>query len=194
MRAAVTVRRPAVLLAVALAAGAAVVAGPAAGARPPLDEARLGPDGLGPVKIGMTTAQARAATSSRLRITQTSGSCAVLEQVGEYDGVHFILTDGVVRRATVGSTTSINFYNLTTRGVRLASSEEEVRSRYGRPFAAIRNVDAGGVDLVYRPRPKAQPTRRYVFTVGRLARIPGRYVSEMSVGELPEVRYPEACS
>ena len=53
-----------------------------AGAAPSLDDARLGPDGLGPVRIGMTVAQARAATSTRLRIGQRNGDCAVLAQAG----------------------------------------------------------------------------------------------------------------
>ena len=45
------------------------------------------------------------------------------------------------------------------------------------------------------PRPKKAPSRRYAFSVAPLGHgIVGRYVNEMTVGELPEVRFTEACS
>ena len=182
-------------LVLAALAAAAVGAAGAQGAPPSLDDARLGPDGLGPVRIGMTTAQAREATSSRLTIAQRNGTCAVLAQAGRYDGVYFILTSGVVRRATVESIESVNVFVTTLRGLRLASSEKRVRELYGRPFFAARDANSGGLEMVYRPRPKAAPARRYVFVTASIgSAIPGRYVSEMSVGDLPEARYQEACS
>jgi hypothetical protein len=147
------------------------------------------------VRIGMTLAQARAATSSRLTIAQRNGDCAVLAQAGRYDGVSFILTAGVVRRATIEATDSVNVSVTTTKGLRLASSERRVRELYGRPDFAARDADSGGRQLVYRPRPKATPARRYVFVTASLGSdIPGRYVTEMTVGDLPEARYSEACS
>jgi hypothetical protein len=143
----------------------------------------------------MTVAQARAATSSRLTITQRNGSCAVLAQTGRYDGVFFILTDGVVRRATVEATESVNVFVTTTRGLRLASSEKRVRELYGRPYSAARDPSSGGRQLVYRPRPKLAPGRRHVFVTASFGSdVRGRYVTEMTVGDLPEARYPEACS
>jgi hypothetical protein len=181
-------------LCAAAAAAAALAAAGSAGAAPSLDEARLGPDGLGPVRIGMTVAEARAATSTRLRITQRNGDCAVLAQAGRYDGVYFILTAGVVKRATVESTLSVNTFVRTTKGVRLASPEEQVRRVYGRPFFVARDPNSGGRELVYRPRPKVTPTRRLAFIVASLGGSRSRFVSEMSVGDVPEVRYSEACS
>jgi len=183
------------LTAAVAAAAALVAAGSAAGAGPKLDTARLGPDGLGPVKIGMTLDQARAATSSRLRVTQRNGTCAVLEQVGRYDGVYFLMTDDVIRTATISSTTSVNFYNLTTKGLRLVASQKRVRQLYGKPFFVAPDADSGGRTLLYRPKPKKAPARRYAFTVAPLGGgIIGQYVTEMTVGELPEVRFSEACS
>ena len=187
-------RRIAVLAALATL-GAAAAAAPGSGAPPSLSDARLGPDGLGPVRLGMTVDQARAATSSKLRITQRNGSCAVLEQAGRYDGVYFILTDGVVRTATISSTLSVNFYNFTTKGLRLISPEKRVRQLYGKPFFTSPDANSGGVTMLYRPKPKVAPKRRYAFGVAPLGGgIIGRYVSDMTVGELPEVRYSEACS
>ena len=105
------------------------------------------------------------------------------------------LDDGLVRRASVEMTESVNVFVTTTKGLRLASSEKRVRELYGRPFAAARDADSGGLELVYRPRPKVAPARRYVFVTASLgAGIPGRYVTEMTVGDLPEARYSEACS
>jgi hypothetical protein len=177
-----------ILIAVVAAAALALVAGQAGAARPTLDTARLGPDGLGPVRIGMTVPQARAATRSRLVITRRSGSCAVLERAGRGDGVSFLLTDGVVRAATVAVDTPLDLDVATTRGLRLISDEREVRRLYGAPFFTARDAEAGGLQLVYRPRPAAAPARRYVFTTGRFGALNGRYVVAMSVGELPEVR------
>jgi hypothetical protein len=182
-------------LCAAVAGAAALATAGGAGAAPSLDSARLGPDGLGPVRIGMTVPQARAATSSRLRITQRNGACAVLEKVGLYDGIYFILTGGVIRRASVESTLSVNWYTRTTRGIRLASSERRVRRAYGRPFFVARDANSGGLELLYRPKPSVAPARRIAFVTAPLdPLIPGRYVREMSVGDVPEVRYSEACS
>ena len=143
----------------------------------------------------MTVAQARAATSSPLRITQRNGTCAVLEKVGLYDGIYFILTSGIVRRASVESTLSVNWYTRTTRGIRCATPERRVRRVYGRPFFVARDANSGGLELVYRPRPQIAPARRIAFVTAPLGEdIPGRYVSEMSGGDVPEVRYSEACS
>jgi hypothetical protein len=57
-----------------------------------------------------------------------------------------------------------------------------------RPAVLLAVALAAGAAVLAGPAAGARST------VGRLARVPGRYVSEMSVGELPEVRYPEACS
>jgi hypothetical protein len=183
-------------LTAALSGAAALgAAGSAAAAAPALDTARLGPDGLGPVQIGMTLDQARAATSTKLRVTQRNGACAVLEQVGRYDGVSFLMTNDVIRTATVASTLSVNFSNQTTRGLRLVASEKRVRQLYGTPFFTVKDADSGGVTLLYRPKPKKAPARRYAFIVAPLGHgIIGRYVHSMSVGELPEVRFTEGCS
>lgn len=185
-----------IALPAALAAVAALAAaGTAAGAAPALDDAKLGPDGLGPVKIGMTLDQARAATSSKLRVTQRNGTCAVLEQVGRYDGVYFLMTNDVVRTATISSTVSVNFSNVTTRGLRLVASDKRVRQLYGTPFFVAPDQNSGGRTLLYRPTPKKAPGRRYAFSVAPLGHgIIGQYVNEMTVGELPEVRFQEACS
>ena len=186
--------RPGRLIALA-ALAALAAAGTAAGAPPTLGTAKLGPDGLGPVKIGMTLPQARAATSSKLRVTQRNGACAVLEQVGRDDGVHFLMTDAVIRTATVASTLSVNFVNQTTKGLRLVASEQRVRQLYGRPFFVAPDADSGGRTLLYRPKPKKAPQRRYAFSVAPLGGgIIGQYVNEMTIGELPEVRFSEACS
>jgi hypothetical protein len=177
------------------AAAALALAGGAAGAAPALDAAKLGPDGLGPVKLGMTLDQARAATSSKLRVTRRNGACAVVEQAGRYDGVRFLMTDGVIRTATIASTASVNFHNVTTKGLRLVASEKRVRQLYGTPFFSARERGTGGRVLLYRPKPKKAPERRYAFRVAPLGHgIIGRYVNEMTVGELPEVRFTEACS
>lgn len=185
-----------IALPAALAAAAALaLTGSAAAAAPALDDAKLGPDGLGPVKIGMTLDQARAATSSKLRVTRRNGTCAVLEQAGRYDGVYFLMTGDVIRTATISSTTSVNFTNITTRGLRLVASDARVRQLYGRPFFVARDGDGAGSTLLYRPKPAKAPQRRYAFTVAPLGHgIIGRYVNEMTVGELPEVRFTEACS
>ncbi|MGE0027925.1 MAG: hypothetical protein AB7O78_00955 [Thermoleophilia bacterium] len=187
---------PRIALPAALAAAAALaLAGSAAAAAPALDDAKLGPDGLGPVKIGMTLDQARAATSSKLRVTQRSGTCAVLEQVGRYDGVSFLMTNDVVRTASIASTTSVNFTNITTKGLRLVASDRRVRQLYGKPFFVAPDANGGGRTLLYRPKPAKAPERRYAFTVAPLGHgIIGQYVNEMTVGELPEVRFTEACS
>lgn len=184
------------LLALALAlAGGAVAAGPASAGAPTLDRGTLTAQGLGPVRIGMSVPRARAATSTALRITQRQGDCAVLEQVGLYDGVYFLVTAGRIRRATIEATASVNFTNATARGLKLAQPEAKMRRLYGRPDAARRNPNTGGLVLTYNADLRGKPRRRFVFSTARLdADTPGRYVTSMSVGDTPEVLYSEACS
>jgi hypothetical protein len=97
----------------------------------------------------------------------------VLSQAGAYDGV----------------------FVTTTKGLRLTSPEARVRELYGRPSLVARDANSGGLEMVYRPRPKLAPARRYVFVTAPLGDgIRGRWVTEMTVGDMPEARYSEACS
>lgn len=57
-------------------------------------------------------------------------------------------------------------------GVRIGSRERLVRRRHGRPFFSAPDLYSGGPELVHRPR----------------------HVTQMSVGDVPEVRHAEACS
>ena len=74
-------------------------------------------------------------------------------EVGRDDGVHFLMTGDVIRTATISSTTSVNFTNITTRGLRLVASDARVRQLYGRPFFVARDGDGAGSTLLYRPKP-----------------------------------------
>ena len=185
------------LLALALAAGAglALTAAPASAGGPSLDRAKLTARGLGPVKIGMTVRQARAATSTTLRITQRNGTCAVLEQAGLHDGVYFLVLNGRIRRATIEATNSVNFTNQTARGLKLAQPESRMRRLYGRPDATRRDVNSGGFRFIYNADLAGSPRRRFVFETARLSTsIRGRFVNTMSVGDTPAVLFYEACS
>ena len=63
------------------------------------------------------------------------------------------------------------------------------------PGSEARDADSGGRTLLYRPKTRKAPARRYAFAVAPLGGgIIGRYVTGMTVGELPEVRFSEACS
>jgi hypothetical protein len=69
-----------------------------------------------------------------------------------------------------------------------------VRRVHGRPSFVTRDPNSGGLQPVYRPRPVVAPLRRLAFATAPLGGDGRRYVSEMSVGDVPEVRYSEACS
>lgn len=91
-------------------------------------------DGIGPIAIGMTEAQAWQAAGVAMRASEF-GSCGALQPESEPPGVTFVLSGGDrINVITVGSGAIT-----TDRGVRIGSPQAAVLAAY--PGAEVRNPD-----------------------------------------------------
>lgn len=91
--------------------------------------ARLRLDGIGPVKVGMTLAQASKAIGKRLRFEadpEPPSTCGYADPPGIPD-VTFMVIDGRIRRVQVVEGGAV----ATVSGVRVGASEAEVNRVYG---------------------------------------------------------------
>jgi len=161
-----------------LAAGALLAGAPDVGAV--LSErSRVSTSGLGPLKIGMTLAQAERATGRRISPREGNGDCAygVLHPVRL--GVQMLTTRG--RIAVV----YVSRRGIATRsGARVRDTPRRLRAIYGPELVPVRQF--------YNP-----PERGYEIRDGnrkvRFGVSEGR-VTSISAGRKPEVDYLEACS
>ena len=150
----------------------------AAGARAFDDTAKLKPNGLGPLKTGMTADEVAHVLGRGVRVRYFPESeCGT----ARLDGRNYMLFTGDhLRRVTLASG-----QYATTRGVRVGDPQDAIRDAYG--------ADARRSPNVYVPD-------GYYFTVsyGRLKRIrfetDGSAVTSIHAGRTPEVDYVEGCA
>jgi hypothetical protein len=159
---------------------------PAPSSSAPPDAAyRLELRGFGPVRVGMTVAEAGAALGTRLVpvIDPPDDECATYGPESGFDGVAFLVARGIVARTdvTAGSTQ-------TTEGVALGQSEDEAQRRYGGRLAVgDHDYLVGGRYLTLIPTAPADEDFRLVIETD------GRKVTALRAGRLPEVEYSEGC-
>jgi hypothetical protein len=154
---------------------------------PKLTEAsRLGTNGLGPVLVGMTVAQAQQASGRRFTTGEASeGSSCTYSRPAGLSGVSFMVIDGVIARVDVDRESQVT----TFRGAKVGDSEARIKSLYGsqitvEPHQYVR----GGHYLVFVPRDRADRDFRVIFETD------GKKVTRFRSGRLPEVSYVEGCS
>lgn len=95
----------------------------------------LTPAGWGPVRIGMSRAQVEKALQVQLEgdAFDNQGSCIDLYSSNEQlAGLYFMFLDGKLSRVSIGGKSSVK----TPRGMGVGSTEEEVRSAYGKQLQA----------------------------------------------------------
>lgn len=159
---------------------------PAPSSSAPVEAAyRLELRGFGPVRVGMTVAEAGAALGTRLVpvIDPPDEDCATYGPESGFDGVAFLVARGVIARTdvTAGSTQ-------TTEGAALGQPEAEVERRYGGRLAVgDHDYLVGGHYLTLIPTAPADEGFRVVIETD------GRKVTAMRAGRLPEVEYSEGC-
>lgn len=142
----------------------------------------LGVRSLGPVRIGMTVSEAGAALGQPLQdLGSPTDECTLYGAETGFDGIAFLVADGVVARADVlAGTTS------TDTGVTIGQSEAEAQRRYGnRLVVTPHDFQIGGHYLTLVP---ADAGYRLVLETD------GRRVTSMRAGRLPEVDFTEGCA
>jgi len=133
---------------------------------------------VGPVRIGMTIAEAEAALGVPFDGAADSGECAFRQTRSAPSGVLFMLVAGRIARIDLAS-----FEVRTDRGVGVGDSEMQVHAAYGQDVATTPHKYTSGHYLTV-----AADDHRIVFETD------GQWVTRYRVGRLPEVEWVEGCS
>lgn len=161
--------------------------GPTSGAADaPPESATVTPLGIGPLRAGMTLAEADAAVGGALAepaAAAAGSTCTYVAWPGGPPGVRVMLEDGRVARVDVDSGAVA-----TDAGVRVGDDAARVRTAYaGRIAESPHKYVPGALYLTVTPAAPADSAHRLVFEVedGRVARY--------RAGSRPAVEYVEGC-
>ena len=154
---------------------------PAPGVPAPL---RLDLRGLGPVRVGMTVADAGAALGRPLQVLALpTEECTLYAPATGFEGVSFLVAHGVVTRADVSAGTT-----LTATGVGIGRTEAEAQRAYANGLRVTpHDFLVGGHYLTLVPSEPADAGFRLVLETD------GVRVVAMRAGRLPEVERTEGC-
>lgn len=140
-------------------------------------------DGAGPIRVGMTAAEARKALGLDASATAGAEGCSYLKGAGNtrLHATIMLSSDTVVRVDVVDTVLK------TREGARVGNSEAEIQQMYaGRVTVQPHKYVAGGHYLVVTAPGSAN--NRLVFETD------GKVVTRYRVGREPEVEYVESCS
>jgi hypothetical protein len=142
--------------------------------------------GVGPIRFGMTPAEAEAAAGMPLPgdpyELYEDGSCYYVTPEGEASVFGFMVSDGTIARVDIWETAEV----ATAEGVRIGDTEASVLALY---------ADRATVE----PHAYAEPEGHYVKTVtadgvhGYVFETDGTIVTAYRAGRYPEVAYIEGC-
>ena len=143
------------------------------------------PNGIGPVKAGMTVAVANAATGGALspRPGADTTQCHFLTWRGGPPHVRFMAEGGRVARVDVDSG-AVG----TTEGARIGDSEERIKSLYAGRLSVQPHKYTDGHYLVVSPPAPSDSGFRIVFETD------GHRVLRFRAGMRPQVEYVEGCA
>jgi uncharacterized membrane protein len=140
---------------------------------------RVTANGLGPVRVGMTVAEASAALGMPLTGAGEAGECIYVRPARELTGVMLMVVQGVIARVDVtGGDVA------TDEGVRVGDNKESVREFYAGRVTASPHKYTDGEYLTIAPDAR----HRIVFEVDQ------HQVTRYRGGRLPEVEWVEGCS
>jgi uncharacterized membrane protein len=140
---------------------------------------RITARGLGPVRVGMTVAEASAALGMPLAGADAAGECIYVRPSRELAGVMFMVVNGAIARVDVSAGDVA-----TEEGVRVGDSSESVRELYAGRVTASPHKYTDGQYLTIAP----DAQHRIVFEIER------QQVTRYRGGRLPEVEWVEGCS
>ena len=140
--------------------------------------------GVGPLKIGMTLADARKATSGAVTAPPAADTavCGFARWNGAPAGVRLMTAKGRIVRVDVdsGSTT-------TAAGAHIGDSESRIKTLYAGRVETVPSKYTKGHDLTVKRPAAADSTYRFIFETD------GKRVTKFRAGRMPEVGYAEGC-
>ena len=135
--------------------------------------------GLGPVRVGMTVAEASGVLGMPLTGADAAGECIFVRPSRDLAGVMFMVANGTIARVDVSAGDVA-----TAEGVRVGDSSESVRELYAGRVTASPHKYTDGEYLTIAP----DAQHRIVFEIDR------QQVTRYRGGRLPEVEWVEGCS
>ena len=139
-------------------------------------------DGAGPIRYGMSVADAAAAAGDSIEVPPASDECTYLRLQGMPDGLRFMVERGRIVRGdvTAGSLP-------TAHGARIGMSESDVQALYGGALESRpHKYDPAGRYLVLVPQAGGD-SLRLVFETD------GQAITRYRTGILPAAEYVEGC-
>lgn len=142
------------------------------------------PFGVGPVRAGMTVAEAGTALGAPLTVTGDAKECAYARADKAPEGLSFMVVDNHIARVDVVRNKSI----ATVEGARIGSSEARIDSLYQGRVTVQPHKYTNGHYLVVGSGAGSDTTNRIVFETD------GKVVTLYRSGRMPEVGWVEGCS
>ena len=140
--------------------------------------------GIGPVRAGMTIAEAEAALGTPLTLLGDSQTCDYARPTNASpDSLLFMVVEGRIARVNVRGTSVV-----TVEGARIGDSEGRIDSLYPGRVTVQPHTYTRGHYLVVRSSESSDTTHRIIFETD------GRVVTAFRSGRMPEVASVEGCS
>lgn len=150
------------------------------------ESARASTQSLGPLKIGMTIQQAKAAAGWQfVRIGGDDASqCQYYRPEKRLKGIAVMVTNGVISRVDI-----TNPRIATLSGIKVGDPEQQLKSVYGSKLHIKQHkYNTQGRYLIYVPQNPQQRKYQLVFETD------GRRVTNWRFGKAEEVNWVEGCS
>lgn len=145
-------------------------------------------DGAGPVRVGMTVDEARAALGGDFAAEGAGaepGGCEYARSAAAPPGLAFMVEEGRVVRVDVRDSSAV----ATRMGARVGDTEERVRALYGgRMRIQPHKYVEGGRYLVVLPEEPRDGRLRMIFETD------GERVTRYRAGTTPQVEWVEGCA
>lgn len=151
---------------------------------PPASKARtITPEGFGPLRIGMTVAEAREATGKPIGVDDPGADCKQMPLDQGSRAVVLMFVNGKLARLDVNDK-SVS----TDKGARVGDSESRISELYGSQVTVKPHKYSNGHYLVVTPSGAGESGNRLVFETD------GQMVTNYRTGSVPQVEWVEGCS
>lgn len=150
-------------------------------------DSKLDLTGLGPIRIGMTVAEAEEVSGVTLvSSTRQDKSCRYYEPEDGPGGISFMAVDDRIIRIDVWSESDVN----TLSGARIGSTEADLNALYPGQIEVTPNPFTQGKYLTYVPEAgSGDALYRLVFETNSRGK-----VTQFRTGQFPAVTWPKGCA
>lgn len=140
--------------------------------------------GFGPIRVGMTVAEAQRALGVPLPLLGPKMEPCYYVASNDRPGIAFMIIEGRVARVDVHQQSTVR----TTEGAGIGDTEDRIHSLFQGRVEGQPHKYVEGRHLMVRPAAAADSGHRIIFETD------GKRVTRYRAGRLPEVRWVEGCS